>query len=291
MWLKIRGGVGRYSTSVDVVAADPDVAVVIVHIAGPHLHLSPKLFNLLHELSQTRSVLHEHLFDAIGTIVLLDETLRWPAIVGFERRVQALSGWQEFQLIADESARATEDRRIREQLALREARSAALRRLLALPLGERLGILLGERRSLRSLEPELSAATDEQIQAIDPMTRHAAVRRIGTRADGAWRSLRERLKAAGQHSQRLRADRRKRELLELADCGPVQRLVHIAECEHRTLSFWPSDWADVPSDDLAAMPLATGEKLVARIGTQAKRVNPASARAGWRELARRLRAR
>lgn len=272
----------------ETLRSDPEVALVVLYMAGSNLPLSPRLVNLLAELSQDRSVLAEHLASVLGAGAWLVEHLRNDAAQRLRETALSLEGWEEFQRRADEDAERWRRAWEEEREARRRARAEEVARLCRVPLGARLQELIATSVPLYTLEPELAEAEDPEIERLTPEEALENARHISPKAEGPWQALKQRLVArherAQREGQRVRSRDREDEIERLERLSPVERLASVARLERRSLHYWPVAWADVGMETAAALPPDVRRLLADRIPREARRLQDREARQVWRRL-------
>lgn len=272
----------------ETLRSDPEVALVVLYMAGSNLPLSPRLVNVLAELSQDRSVLAEHLASVLGAGAWLVEHLRNDAAQRLRETALSLEGWEEFQRRADEDAERWRRAWEEEREARRRARAEEVARLCRVPLGARLQELIATSVPLYTLEPELAEAEDPEIERLTPEEALENARHISPKAEGPWQALKQRLVArherAQREGQRVRSRDREDEIERLERLSPVERLASVARLERRSLHYWPVAWADVGMETAAALPPDVRRLLADRIPREARRLQDREARQVWRRL-------
>ena len=269
----------------------PDVALIALHAAGPHLQLSTRLIAVLIALSRSRSVLAEHLATALGPLALAYPHLSWDARRSIERAMNELVGWERLQLDADERERQSIERARLARAEDERRRLAEIGRLQALPLHERLAALEGAGMAPQLLADSLAAATQEELSALSPDVALSDARLIKRSLGPPWQELKRRLLLVHADSQlsqqRARAQRRLEEIADIESCSAQERLRRVAR-SHRPIDYWPAEWATVDETAIQALGLEERARLSLLIGRQLRRVRNSTDRKQWRELRDRL---
>lgn len=274
-----------------VVASSPDVALIVLYVAGAHLPLSRRLLAVMVQLSQQHRVLAEHLAGALGPAALRHHHLHDRAMSALQAQMRALENWQHFEAAADRHAQLEEERWEEVCRRAERARAREVSELRKLPLPARLLELSRRSTSFIGLEPVLAEATEDDLRLVPSDSALELARLIPAGCTGPWQDLKRRLVAIHgrmqREQQRLRGQLRQAEIDLIAAGSPVHRLRHMAQAR-RSLSFWPVSWANV--DKSAVAELSSEERLSLQlwIRNEARRIRTAADRAAWRTLAQRL---
>lgn len=276
----------------DTVADSPDVALVVLHMAGPHLQRSPRLVRTLLVLAETRSVLAEHLGGMLGPVALEHRALWDHARESLQAEIGRLHDWAELQRRADTEHAERRAAWEREWNARQRARAAEVERLSRLPLPERLPVLARRSSRLSALEDDLARHTEAEVRALDADAALMYARMVDASATEPWRALKHALMTV--HDDRQREEQRNgarlrmEEIAAVAVGSPGERLAHIARVQHRPLEYWPVEWSEVGDSVVAGLDHDVRVRLARLISRQARRIPSDQGRAAWRALARQL---